>query len=138
MVRHLRRNGGFSTAKLAKADDTSAEVWTWVGNRPGNAGSRLWSIPTASGTTTDLEGAAAPKELDRGLRPSVRGSAGERGNWTLFAFHFKWWLTSLQVSGSVQGRGFVVVAGVTSGHGDGNTVTGRREPGQLQLQWSKG
>src|ERR1043165_8693194 len=79
-VRQLRQNGGFSTAKVAKATDTPPEVCTRVGNRPGNAGSRLWSIPTTSGTTTDLDSAAALKELDRGLRSSVRGSVGERGN----------------------------------------------------------
>jgi len=37
-----------------------------------------------------------------------------------------------------QGRGSVVVAGVTSGHRDGSAVTGRREPGQPPLEWSKG
>jgi hypothetical protein len=83
MVRQLRRNRGFSTAKLVKATDTPVGVCSWVGNRPVNAGSRLWSIPTTAGATTDPAGAAAPKELDGGLRPSVRGSICERGNWTI-------------------------------------------------------
>ena len=37
-----------------------------------------------------------------------------------------------------QGRGSIVVAGVTSGQGDGSAVTGRRELGQPPLEWSKG
>src|SRR3954452_20239270 len=70
MVRQIRRNRGFSTANLAQATDTPGGMWPWVGNRPRNAGSRRWSIPTTPGTTTHPEGAAASKELDGGLRPS--------------------------------------------------------------------
>jgi hypothetical protein len=36
--------------------------------------------------------------------------------------HLWWRLTSLQVSGIAQGRGSIVVAGVTSGLSDGNTA----------------
>ncbi len=138
MVRQRRRNRGFSTANLAQAADTPGGVWPWVGNRPRNAGSRRWSSPATSGATTDPADAAASKELDGGLRPSVRGSVGERGNWTRFASHHWWWLTSLQVSERVQGRGFVVVAGVTSGQGDGSAVTGRRKPARQHRGWRKG
>ena len=80
MVRQIRRNRGFSTAKLAKATDTPGGVCTWDEVAQGTLTSRLWSIPTTAGTTTDPEGAAAPKELDGDLRPSVRGSLSERGN----------------------------------------------------------
>jgi hypothetical protein len=138
MVRQLRRNRGFSTAKLANADDTPGGGWPWVGHRPRNAGSRRWSSPATPGATTDPADAAASKELDGGRRPSVRGSARERGTWTRSASHRWWRLTSLQVSGSVQDRGFVVVAGVTSGHGDGSAVTGRRKPARQHRQRRKG
>ncbi len=138
MVRQRRRNRGFSTANLVKADDTPGGVWPWVGNRPRNAGSRRWSIPTTSGTTTDPEDAAASKELDGGLRPSARGSVRERGNCDDPAAPPVVVADLASGDRTSQDRGSVVVAGVTSGHGDGNAVTGRREPGQPQLQWSKG
>ena len=37
-----------------------------------------------------------------------------------------------------QDRGFVVVAGVTSGQGDGSAVTGRREPARQHRRRRKG
>jgi len=138
MVRQIRRNRGFSTANLAQATDTPGGMWPWVGNRPRNAGSRRWSIPTTPGTTTHPEGAAASKELDGGLRPSARGSGRERGNCDGPASPPLVVADLASGDRTSQDRGFVVVAGVTSGHGDGNAVTGRREPARSQCQRCKG
>ncbi len=129
MVRLICQNHGLSTAKLAQAAEPPAGFRTWGEVAQGTLTSRRWSIPTTPGTTTESEGAAASKGLDGGLRLSVRGSTCERGNCNVPAAA-RGWVRADLASGdrTLQGRGSVVVAEVTSGHGDGNAVTGRREP----------
>jgi hypothetical protein len=138
MVRLICRNRGFSTAKLAQATVSPAGFGTWGEVAQGTLANRLWSIPTTFGATTEPEGAAAPKELDGGLRLSGRGSTWERGNCDDPAPPSSMAADLASDERASQDRGSVVVAGVTSGLSDGSAVTGRREPGQPPLQWSKG
>lgn len=137
MVRQLSRSCDLYTAKTAKATGTPSGFSSWVEIAQQTLFGQLSSIPTANGANSESEGAAAPKGFDNNLPPSVRGMKRERGNCDDLAFPSTGMADLASGEQASQGRGSVVVAGVTPRQGNGSAVTGRREPVQPQLRRSK-
>ena len=127
MVRQISQSCDLYTAKTAKAIDTLSGFSNRVEIALPTLLGRLSSIPTAKGTNSESEGAAASKGFDSNLPPSVRGIKRERGNCGDPAFLITEVADLASGDRASQGRGSVVVTGVTPRLGDGNA--GRRAKG---------
>jgi hypothetical protein len=72
MVRQISQSRDLYTAKMVKATDTPSGFSTWEHKSPGERfRSRLCSIPTTIGASTEPEDAAASKGFDGNLSPSA-------------------------------------------------------------------
>ena len=138
MVRQISRSCDLYTAKTAKAIDTLSGFSNRVEVALQTPLGRLSSIPTAKGTNSESEGAAASKGFNSNLPPSVRGIKRERGNCDDPAYLIIEVADLASGERTSQGRGSIVVTGVTPRQGNSSTVTGQREPVQPLLRRSKG
>jgi hypothetical protein len=117
-VSQTRRSCGLSTAEDGETRLRRHQGPVLGGKSPEEGSSQQGSIPRVIGTNPGPEGAAAPKGLDSHLRSSARGIRRERGNCGVLPPHL--WVAAALASGArtPQGRGSVVLGGVTSTHGD--------------------